>query len=246
MNKMKKTITLILVLAMVLSMGTMLTACKDDEGTTEATYGANTAYTVSVKTAGGMPLEKVAVSVYKDASLSDLQGYGETDANGVTSIELPSGDGYAITLSGAPKGYAVEESYSFDGTAANIVLTSSLIKDGSLGDTTLGLGDVMYDFTVTTPDGTAVTLSEMLAEKKMVLLNFWYTSCSWCVTEFPYMEEAYQQYKDKVGIVAVDPMNETDAAIAASVLYKTNYYFFENPILAEKQFFSVVELYAKK
>lgn len=215
MNKMKKILALVLSIATVLSMCAMLSACKKDENGGNAGSGEAGKYTVTVKSAGGLPLEGVAVSVYADDSLSDMKGYDETDENGTAGIDLDGSSNYAITLSGVPKGYAVEKFYRFDGTGAEIVLTSSLITGESLGDTTLGLGDVMYDFTVTTPDGTKVVLSEMLKEKKMVLLNFWYTGCSWCVTEFPFMEQAYQQFKDDVGIVAVDPLGEANEAIAA-------------------------------
>ena len=90
-----------------------------------------------------------------------------------------------------------------------------LITNEDLSSAQLKLGDVMYDFSVTTPDGEKITLSKLLQEKKMVLLNFWYTTCSWCVTEFPYMEQAYQQYKDDVAIIGLNPLGETDAAIKA-------------------------------
>ena len=42
-----------------------------------------TSYTVSVKTAGGMPIEGATVIVYADNTLDDLEGYASTDANGV-------------------------------------------------------------------------------------------------------------------------------------------------------------------
>lgn len=215
MRNYKKLFTAILAVAVCLCLCVALGACNK-EGTSVATgNGEMATYTVTVKSAGGLPLEKVAVSVYADGSLSDLKGYDETDEKGVATIELENGINYAITLSGCPKGYELKDSYSFSGTKAEIVLTSSVVQGENLGDTTLGLGDIMYDFTVTTPDGTKVVLSELLKEKKMVLLNFWYTSCSWCVTEFPFMEEAYQLYKDDVAIVAVDPLGESDDAIKA-------------------------------
>lgn len=221
MFRMKKIFAVILAIATVLGMCTGLAGCKNKEGTDAAgTPGDAGTYTVTVKSQGGLALEGVAVSVYGDEALTDLKGYDETDEKGEASMELPAGNHY-ITLSGVPEGYAVDASYGFDGTSAEIKLTSSLITDKNLGDTTLGLGDVMYDFTVTTPDGTDVTLSEVLKEKKMVLLNFWYTTCSWCVTEFPFMEEAYQMYKDDVGIIAVDPF-PTDSAEAIAA-FPTNY-----------------------
>lgn len=216
MKRMKNVFTAVLAIALSLCLCMVLGACnKETVAPAPTGTGEVATYTVTVKSAGGLPLEKVAVSVYADNSLTDLKGYDETDENGKATIELEKGINYAISLSGCPKGYKVEDSYIFSGTETELTLTSEVIKGENLADTTLAVGDIMYDFTVTTPDGTKVTLSELLQEKKMVLLNFWYTSCSWCVTEFPFMEEAYQLYKDKVGIVAVDPLNETDDAIKA-------------------------------
>ena len=221
MKSVKKLLVVALSVALCLCLCVVLGACnKETVAPAPTGTGEVATYTVTVKSAGGLPLEKVAVSVYADNSLTDLKGYDETDENGKATIELEKGINYAISLSGCPKGYKVEDSYSFSGTETELSLTSEVIKDGNLADTTLAVGDIMYDFTVTTPDGAKVTLSELLQEKKMVLLNFWYTSCSWCVTEFPYMEEAYQMYKDDVAIVAVDPLGETDDAIKA---FPTNY-----------------------
>jgi len=218
MKKMKKILVLLLAAALMLSM----IACGGEEEQTPGAQsgGKNVTYTVTVESAGGMPLEKVAVSAYADDTLSDLKGYDETDENGQATMELPEGGNYVLTLSGAPRGYAVEKTYSLKDTSAKIVLTSSVITEGSLADVQLGVGDIMYDFSVTTPDGEEIKLSQMLAEKKLVLLNFWYTTCSWCVTEFPFMEEAYKQYQDKVGIIALNPLGESDEAIKA---FPTNY-----------------------
>ena len=215
MNKFKKMLALLLAVAMMLSMA----ACAKD-GTDESTgaTGADAAgstYTVNLKTQGGMALPDIDVYVYADSTLGDLKQYGQTDADGRVSFTMEANPEYAVVLSGVPEGYAVEASYAFTGNTANITLSSSLITGKNLSDAKLGLGDVMYDFEVTTPAGETIKLSDMLAEKKMVLLNFWYTGCSWCVTEFPFMEEAYQMYKDDVGIIALDPMGETNDAIAA-------------------------------
>ncbi len=222
MPKKKKNILLIVlacVLVVALAVGGVLLAVLGKDGTTDDPSGEGNgekvSYSVSVKTAGGMVMSDIDVYVYNNDTLENMQDFGKTDSEGKISFNLAKSDDYAIVLSGVPKGYDVKESYAFDGEKVKIKLTSSLITEEELSTATLGLGDVMYDFTVTTPDGTKITLSEMLKEKKMVLLNFWYTGCSWCVTEFPYMEEAYQMYKDDVGIVAVDPLGETDAAIAS-------------------------------
>ena len=198
MNRMKKLLSLLLALAMVLSVAAMITGCKEQgkpDASTESKgpdSDKSGTYTVTVQSVGGLPLEKVDVYVYADSSLADLKEYGETDSEGKISFNLPASDDYAITLDGAPAGYAVKESYTFTGNTAKISLTSSLIEGESLSGATLGLGDVMYDFTVTNQAGEEITLSEVLAEKKMVLLNFFFTTCSPCITEFPYMQEAYE------------------------------------------------------
>lgn len=71
------------------------------------------------------------------------------------------------------------------------------------------LGDQIEDFTVTTWDGNTITLSGLLAEKDMVLINIWATWCGPCRNEFPYMQAAYEQYSDEIEIVALS-CEETD------------------------------------
>ena len=220
MKKHTRILALLFALVMLL---TMAAACGKEDGNKQSdkvnlngsSSGEATKYTVNLKTAGGMKMAGIDVYIYADSSLGDMKTFGQTDESGSVSFDLPQSSSYAIVLSGVSKGYDLKSSYAFSGTTADIVLTSTLITGEDLSTATLKLGDVMYDFTVTTPDGEKVTLSKMLEEKKMVLINFWYTTCSWCVTEFPYMEQAYQQFKDEVGIVAVNPLGETDAAIKA-------------------------------
>lgn len=65
------------------------------------------------------------------------------------------------------------------------------------------LGQDMPDFTVTLVDGRAFTLSQALKEKDMVLINIWATWCGYCVLEFPYMQEVYEQYGDRAEIIAL-------------------------------------------
>ena len=220
MEKFKKLLSVILALAMICAMA----GCTGGETTeptedTQVQTGETTAYTVKLHSAGGMALSEIDVYVYADNTLADMKEFGQTNAEGEVSFQLAEGGEYAIALSGVPKGYEVAESYSFSGTEADITLTSSLISGESLSGSTLGLGDVMYDFSVVLPSGESVTLSEMLAEKEMVLLNFWYTTCTWCLTEFPFMQEAYEQYSDSVGIIALDPFDQNPAVEAFQAQY---------------------------
>ena len=207
---MKKILSLLLVAVMLVSA---LAGCNG--GDTDSTEGTGTGiagtYTVTVQTAGGMAMSELDIYVYADAAMTDLKQFGKTDTNGAVSFALDGKDAYTISVAGAPKGYLVEKSYSFTGTSAQITLQSEVVKDESLAGANLGLGDVAYDFSVTTPDGQTVTLSEELKTKEVVVLNFWYNGCSACEYEFPYMEEAYQTYKDKVSIIAVDPLYDSNS-----------------------------------
>lgn len=210
---MKRTTRILALLLVVATLMGMAVGCKKKSG---AAPGGTTApsavapgeagsYTVTVKDVAGAAMPGLTVYVYSDEALTDLKSFGTTNENGVATMELEAGNHY-ISVN-APKGYATQTYYTFSGTAAEIVLTSSLIMDDEISTAQLKLGDIMYDFSVTKPDGSTVKLSDVLKEKKVALLNFWYTTCSYCVQEFPLMQSAYEQYKDKVGIIALNPMN---------------------------------------
>ena len=222
MRKVTRLLAVLLVFALVMSMAAAMTGCSKKESagsTTVATGpadGTKGTYNVTVQTAGGMPMEGLDIYIYEDNTLAELVDYSKTDANGMVSFTMPKKDGYAISVSGAPKGYQVAPSYSFNGGGALITLNSELVTGESLSGATLGIGDVMYDFSIATPDGEMVTLSEMLQEKDMVLLNFWFSTCGPCANEFPYMEEAYQLYQEDVGIIAMAPdAYDTNSTVAA-------------------------------
>lgn len=64
-------------------------------------------------------------------------------------------------------------------------------------------GDRIEDFIFTTFEGESHSLYEILAEKDAVLLNIWASWCGPCKSEFPYMQEAYLEYQDRVEIIAL-------------------------------------------
>ena len=225
MKKMRSKLFVFLTCILLVATSLVMTACggdkdADGKGTETETEAGETgeqkSYTVSVKTAGGMAMAGLDVYVYEG---EDLKKPGKTDENGIVSFNLPASDNYTVAISGAPKGYDVKASYPFNGETAVITLNSSLITDEDISAAQLGVGDVMYDFTVTTADGEKVNLSEVLKEKKLVVLNFWYTTCSWCMTEFPIMAEEYEKYKEDVEIIALDPL---DGAAAVKSFQQSN------------------------
>lgn len=88
-----------------------------------------------------------------------------------------------------------------------------LLSEDELEGVTFKRGDVFADMTVTTPDGKNYKISEILKEKKAVVLNFWYINCGPCQMEFPYMQDAYETYQDKLEILAINPYDGTDETV---------------------------------
>ncbi len=217
MNNIKKLLTLLLAVSMVLSMAACGPQGDPNSSSGSGNVSGETAtYNVVIQSAGKLPLEGISVEVYEDNTMKNLVNVATTTAEGKVTMNLPVSDKYAIKLSNVKKGYQVLDSYSFTGGTTAITLASKLVEGESMSGASFERGDIMYDFEVTQPDGTALKLSDMLAEKDMVLLNVFYTTCSPCNTEMPYMQEAYAQYEDKVGVLAITPYaTDNDPKVAA-------------------------------
>lgn len=171
-----------------------------------------TGCTVTVKTEGGLPLADLGVFIYTDAAQAELVTFVKTNENGVAAISEPVPAGSVAVLKDVPAGYDVAENYPITQEDTTIVLPVTLLPE--MSDITLG--GVMFDFTVTTPDGTAYTLSDLLKEKKAVVLNLWYTGCQPCKAEFPYLQQAYERYGTDIEVLALDPEStDDDASVAA-------------------------------
>lgn len=172
-------------------------------------------YTVKVVTEHGKPLEEIFISIYTDETQNEVYNMGKTDETGVFSFESEEGSvGCVICLDDVPLGYKTEEAYTITSTDTEIVLPVELLSEDVLQDVTFQLGDVFADMSVTAVDGKTYTISEILKEKKAVVLNFWYLNCAPCKIEFPHMQEAYAEYQDKLEIIAVNPVDGTDETIA--------------------------------
>lgn len=207
--KHRKNLTRLLCCLLCLCM--CLSACKKAPETTTTAPQENAKdaiYTITLKTAGGMVLNNVAVYVYEDATEDDLLTYGNLDNNGAFTFTAPESDKYTVRFAGLPKeGYDVQPYYPITSKNTDIVITSSVITglDALEEGKTYGLGDVMRDFVITTVDGEEMKLSEILKEKQAVVLNFWYTGCGPCKNEFPLLQAAYEAYSDKIEVIAMNP-----------------------------------------
>lgn len=64
-------------------------------------------------------------------------------------------------------------------------------------NSTLLPGHVAPSFTLTTVEGDTVSLSEVLSNNEMVLVDFWASWCGPCIASFPALKDMYAEYHDQ-------------------------------------------------
>lgn len=168
-------------------------------------------YQISVENQTGYGLKGVTVTLKDgDAEVATAT----TNSNGNANFSDVDAGIYDIELSNLPKGYVMQENATYKtmaqtGTKISVPLTpTGVIMEEVPNGYAYKLGDVMYDFSIQTSDGATFTLSEVLKEKEMVLLNFWATWCGPCQAEFPAMNSAAISYADTVSVLAVSTTDD--------------------------------------
>ncbi len=195
-------------LALVLVIGAVLLFTLGGNG------GGEKSYTLEVKNPAGSALADLDVYFYRDASLQQLVWFEKTDDQGVIQFSDPEGGSLVAVISGAPAGYQPEAYYEIKNEKTTIVLPIVLPASADLSKTTFGLGDVFFDAVFTDTEGKTHQISELLKEKNAVVLNFFYTNCQPCVMEFPHLQKAWENYKDQVAFLALDPLDDAQAVAA--------------------------------
>lgn len=176
-------------------------------------------YTISVKSVGGLALDGVRIAA-KQNGITVKEGIS---ADGIINFSLEKGEyDLEIVESSLPAGYYLPTDYSYKTNAelANtaILLPSKIISTTASGSTRYSVGDVMYDFSFTdVGDGTRHTLSDVFEGKKAVVLNFFYTTCNPCKSEFPALQSAYDNFSDDLAVIALaDTSMDPDYKAVAS------------------------------
>ncbi len=199
--------------------GTEDVGTTGDADTTETegdgTKAESLTYTIQVKTDGGMAMSGIGVYVYETKACDELVWFEKTDEAGQMTFDAPEMDGYVAVLVDVPEGYLVDEMYEVTGEKTEIVLSAELAEDVDLSEMSFDLGDVICDVTMKDVNGKEHKLSEILKEKKAVMLNFWYLDCTPCKMEFPHLQDAYEKYADKVEVLAMNPIDTDEAKIKA-------------------------------
>lgn len=76
------------------------------------------------------------------------------------------------------------------------------------------VGQEMEDFSIETLSGENYTLYEALETHDLMVINFWASWCGPCQYEFPFLEEAWEKYSDRIGVVALSvEENDTGAVL---------------------------------
>jgi len=65
------------------------------------------------------------------------------------------------------------------------------------------VGNTCPEIVIDTVSGEKLNVGKSNADGKVVVLNFWYTTCGPCLEELPYFYDAAKEYGDKLTIVAI-------------------------------------------
>lgn len=156
-------------------------------------------------------IEGATISLYKN---DDLVSSARTDSNGNAAIKVPEYDTYKVSIEYKP-GFILDSEYytSTSGEELQVNCVTSIIEEEMPENLSFyKLGNVIYDFSFTEcENNNENTLSNLLKDKKVLIVNFFYTTCKYCLLEFPHMEEGYQKYKDDVEILAISDRDSLSA-----------------------------------
>ena len=222
----KKILSAVLAVALILTYGLSLVSCKKDDPTPEPMPepAGPATYTVRITTEYGLPLSGLTFIIHDEASPSPNSSVARLTANldGEASVELDASAVYSVKILYAEDGYMPEEKYLFDADRhAEIKVKTAPIADVPTSFDAYLLGNVVHDFTLYDISGTKYKVSDALAENDLLILNFWFTSCNPCRSEFPTIISAYEKYKDGgVEIFAINDYGDTASSIAG---YRVNY-----------------------
>jgi peroxiredoxin len=100
------------------------------------------------------------------------------------------------------------------------------------------VGDTASDFTLEDIEGNSITLSSLLGQP--VMLNFWANTCSYCLEEFPFIQNKYTQEAARADGVVMLTINGGGTKQSIESIMQDNGYDF--PVLLDTDY-SVKQLY---
>ena len=180
---------------------------------TTTTAHHNSTFSATVRNDKGQPVRDVTVSVWAGEDV--LIGRAVTDSKGVARVIFSSAHtyhSYRVQLSNLPIGYEANTEYLFSTTTVNITLRKVATQnEADHSDAQYDIGKTMTDFVLTDTDGNAYRLSDLLKEKQLIILDFWFANCQPCKQEFPFFETVAKTYGDDVSLLAINPIDSLKA-----------------------------------
>ena len=180
-------------------------------------------YRVRLQNETGFGFSGATVKLVDDGNVIASKTTNASGNANFLSADIAEVGNYAVIVENIPEGYELPETgfrtVALAGTETVVSITpTGVLQSAPPAGTFYKLGDVVHDFTVTLSDNTSYTLSEVLKEKDLVLLNFWATWCNPCLSEFPAMHNAALAYEDSVSVLAVSTTDNKNAVAD----FKTN------------------------
>ncbi len=116
------------------------------------------------------------------------------------------------------------------GTISDTSQTLAEVSDINISEQTVAT-TVAPDFTMQDADGKTVKLSDFKGTP--VVLNFWTSWCSYCKSEMPYFESAYQQYGNQVQFIMLNAVKSERITDGGKNFIKESDYTF--PVFYETE-----------
>ncbi len=232
MKNIKKGFSVYSLLLVCLCFVMLLSGCNDSGEASDNSVSDDYQYTVKVVTEGGMSLANVQVKVFNRGDGLVFAGY--TDKEGRVSFSSPQA-GLNAVISEVPEGYKYDSAYPLTENENRLVLKTFFVGTDIVGNK-YTLGSIIDDFSVTAVDGNTYKVSELLKTKKAIVLNFWFENCGPCRMEFPYLNEAYNDCKDKLEVIAISPVDSKNAVLAYQDQMKLDFPMVSSNLEWEKSF----------
>ncbi len=230
MKLLKKLLLVGALLTTAFGFGLTATSCDKGGDTSVPEDSQAYIYRVSVQNETGFGFSGVTVKLMDgDKVVATRETNNSGNAN-FSKKDVAKVGAYTIVVENAPAGYVLPDktytTVAAEETDTIIPITPTGVLEGSpaTGDM-YKRGEIMYDFTATLTDGSKFTLSEILEEKKLVMINFWATWCGPCKSEFPAMnnslkaaqtqtmnEEVKTPYSEDVYALAISTTDDKNTA----------------------------------
>ncbi len=169
---------------------------------------------INIQSTGGLKLNGVTISVINadgEVVLSDAK----TEDGQIKDYLKPGEYTVKINALTLPDGYYMEEDVTYTvGGSGNYELTitvpSAIISAPSEEEKTYNVGDIAGEFTLTDYTGVTYSLSEILQEKRAVIITFWDPKASSdSKSQLSVLQDIYSEFSEDVEILGVYGNNYT-------------------------------------